>query len=99
MCDISCIQRIAEDKKVGLDENDAISVKVWATWLQEAGASVILKDKIDAAPARSGLSPDVFIFCIQTAFQKEQFNLIGSDFLGIDATHNTTQYVGLQLFT
>ena len=51
----------------------------------KGGASVILKDKIDTAPAGSGLSPDVFIFCIQTAF--ERFNLIGKDFLGIDATH------------
>ena len=50
-------------------------------------------------PPRSGLSPDTFIFCIQTAFQKKQFNIIGKDFVGIDATHNTTQYVGLQLFT
>ena len=24
----------AEDEKVRLDENDAVSVKVWATWLQ-----------------------------------------------------------------
>ena len=99
MRDINGIRQIAEDKKVWLDENDAVSVKVWATWLQEVGALVILKDKIDTAPAGSGLSPDVFIFCIQTAFQKEQFNLTGKDFLGIDATHNTTQYVGLQLFT
>ena len=99
MHDINRIRQIAEDEKVWLDENDTVSIKVWATWLQQAGASVILKDKIDAAPAGSGLSPDVFIFCIQTAFQKEQFNLIGKDFLGIDATHNTTQYVGLQLFT
>ena len=99
MCDINRIQQIAEDEKVWLDENDTVSVKVWATQLQQAGASVILKDKIDTAPAGSGLSPDVFIFCIQTTFQKEQFNLIGKKFLGIDATHNTTQYVGLQLLT
>ena len=99
MRDINRIQRIVEDDKIWLDENDAIFVKVWATWLQQAGASGILKDKIDAAPPGLGLSPDTFILCIHTAFQKDQFNLIGKDFLGIDATHNTTQYVGLQLFT
>ena len=49
MCDINHIQRIVEDNKIWLDENDAISIKVWATQLQQAGASVILKDKIDAA--------------------------------------------------
>ena len=92
MRDINCIQQIVEDEKICLDENDAISVKVWATWLQQEGASVILKDKIDAVPPESGLSPDTFIFCIQIAFQKDQYNLIGKDFLGIDDTHNTTQY-------
>ena len=75
MRDINHIQQIIEDDKIQLDENDAISVKVWATQLQQAGTSVILKDKIDATPPGSGLSPDTFILCIQTAFQKDQFNL------------------------
>jgi hypothetical protein len=97
--DINRLRRIVENEEIRLDENDAISIKVWATRLQEAGAEVILKDKIDAPPPGSGLSPDVFVFCIQTIFQKQQFNYIGKEFLGIDATHNTTQYVGLQLFT
>ena len=98
-CDINCLRRIVENEEICLDENDTISIKVWATRLQEAGAEVILKDKIDAPPPESGLSPDVFVFCIQTIFQKQQFNYIGKEFMGIDATHNTTQYVGLQLFT
>jgi hypothetical protein len=99
MCDINRIRRIVEDEDIRLNENDAISIKVWATRLQQEGAEIILKDKIDAPPPESGLSPETFVFCIQTKFQKDLFSAIGKDFLGIDATHNTTQYVGLQLFT
>ena len=29
----------------------------------------------------------------------EQFQKLGSDFVSIDATHNTTEYAGLNLFT
>ena len=61
MRDINHIRQIAEDEKVWLDENDTVSVKIWVTQLQQAGASVILKDKIDTAPAKSGLS-QMFLF-------------------------------------
>jgi hypothetical protein len=99
MRDINRVRRIVEDEEIRLDDNDAISIKVWATRLQQDGAEVILKDKIDAPPPGSGLSPDTFLMCIQTKFQKDQFRLIAKKFLCIDATHNTTQYAGLQLFT
>ena len=99
MRNINRIRWIVQDEDIRLDENDAISIKVWATRLQQEGAEIILIDKIDAPPLGSGLSPDTFVFCIQTKFQKDQFREIGNGFLGIDATHNTTQYVGLQLFT
>ena len=99
MRDINRIRQIVQDEDIWLDENDAISIKVWATRLQQEGAKIILNDKIDAPPPGSGLSPDTFIFCIQTRFQRDLFREIGKEFLGIDATHNTTQYVGLQLFT
>ena len=98
MRDVNRFQRIVDDEEIRFDENDMISIKVWATRLQEAGAKV-MKDKIDTPPPGSGLSPDTFVFCIQTKFQKNQFTLIGENFLGIDATHNTTQYAGLLLFT
>ena len=84
MRDINHIQRIVQDEDIRLDENDVISIKVWATWLQQEGAEIILIDKIDAPPPGSGLSPDTFIFCIQTKFQKDQFQEIGNGFLGID---------------
>src|ERR1700733_13157219 len=99
MHDINRIRQIVQDEDVRLDEYNAISIKIWATRLQQESAEIILKDKIDAPPPGSGLSPDTLVFCIQTEFQRDLFREIGKDFLGIDATHNTTQYVGLQLFT
>ena len=42
---------------------------------------------------------DVFVLCIQLNFQLEAFQHLGNAFLGIDATHNVTQYKGLLLFT
>jgi hypothetical protein len=99
MRDINRLRRIVEDEEIRFDPNDAVSIKVWATRLQQAGAGVILKDKIDPPPPGSRLSADTFVLCIQTVFQKNQFRSIGNDFLSIDATHNTTQYAGLQLFS
>jgi hypothetical protein len=99
MRDINRLRRIVDNEEIRLDENDAIFVKVWATRLQQEGAAAIVKDKIDPPPPGSGLSQDTFILCIQTEFQRDQFRVIGKDFLSIDATHNTTQYAGLQLFS
>jgi hypothetical protein len=58
-----------------------------------------LKDKLDPLPQESGLSSDDFVLCIQTKFQRDQFRMLGSKFLSIDATHNTCQYKGLQFYT
>ena len=99
MRDISRLRRIVENNEIRLDDNDAISVRLWVARLHQAGAEAILKDKLDPPPLGSGLSSDVFILCIQTQFQKEKYQELGSNFLSIDATHNTTQYAGLQLFT
>ena len=63
------------------------------------GGEAILKDKLDPLPQESGLSPDTFVVCIQTKFQRDQFQMLESDFLSIDATHNTCQYKGLQFYT
>ena len=99
MRDITCIRQIVEDTEICLDQNDAISIRLWSTQLQQDGAHVILKDKQDPPPLGSALSPEIFVLCIQTKFQCDRFQELGSDFVSIDATHNTTQYVGLQLFT
>ena len=99
MRDINRYRRIVVDEKICLDNNDAISLRLWVLQLQHDGSVCLLKDKIDPAPPESGLSPDSFVLCIQTKFQKDCFLALGSDFVSIDATHNTTQYEGLQLFT
>ena len=78
--DINCLRQTVENEEIWFDENDAISIKVWATWLQEVGAEVILKDKIDAPLLGSGLSPDVFVFCIQTKFQKRNLIILAKIF-------------------
>jgi hypothetical protein len=39
------------------------------------------------------------VLCIQTPFQLEAFQRLGNGFIGIDATHNVTQYQDFLLFT
>lgn len=99
MRDISRLRRIVENEEIRLDDNDTISVRLWVTRLRQCGAEAVLKDKRDPPPPGSGLSQQSFVLCVQTQFQMDRFQALGSDFLSIDATHNTTQYVGLQLFT
>ena len=99
MRDITRLRQIVEDTEIRLDHNDVISIRLWSTRLQQDSAHVILKDKHDPPPLGSSLSPKIFVLCIQTKFQCERFQELSSDFMSIDATHNTTQYVGLQLFT
>ena len=99
MRDIHRLCRIVENNEICLDDNDAISMRLWVTQLQQAGGEATLKDKLDPPPPGSELSPECFVLCFQTIFQRDQFQALGSNFLSIDATHNTTQYAGLQLFT
>jgi hypothetical protein len=93
------LRRIVENKEIRYDENDAISIRVWIAMIQQDGGDAILKDKLDPLPQESGLSSDDFVLCIQTKFQRDQFRMLGSNFLSIDATHNTCQYKGLQFYT
>ena len=98
MRNISHLHWIVENEEICLDDNDTISVRLWVTKLWQCGAGAILKDKMDPPPPESRLSQDSFVLCIQTEFQRDHFYMLGSDFLSIDATHNTTQYTGVQLF-
>ena len=97
--DIARLRRIVENQEIRFDDNDAISLRVWASNIQRDGGETLLKDILDPPPPGSGLSPEVFVLCIQTKFQKDQFKKLGSNFVSIDATHNTTEYKGLYLFT
>ena len=84
-----------ENDEIQLDENDVISVRCWVMTLQQSGVEAVLKDKLDPPPEGSGLSQDTFVLCIQTESQRSCFQELGSNFLSIDATHNTTQYAGV----
>ena len=99
MRDINRCRRIVEDVEIRLDGNDAVSLRLWVHRLQQAGAVCVLKDMKDPVPPESGLSPDSFVLCIQTEFQRDRFLALGDNFVSIDATHNTTLYEGIQLFT
>ena len=97
--DINRYRRIVEDVEIRLDDNDAISLRLWVLRLQQDGAECALKDKRDPPPPESGLPQDSFVLCVQTKFQQDRFQALGNNFVSIDATHNTTQYAGLQLFS
>ena len=84
---------------VQLDANDAQSTWNWVEMLKLEGEIVYYKDKQDPSPEGSDLASDLFIFCLQTKFQKEAYNCLGNAFLEINVTHNVTQYKGILLFT
>ena len=93
------IRKDVQRADIQLDPNDAQSAWNWVNTLQSEGEFVYYKDKRDPPPEGSDLMRDLFILCIQTKFQKEAYNHLGNAFLGIDATHNITQYKGILLFT
>jgi hypothetical protein len=47
----------------------------------------------------SDVEPGAFLLGIQTQYQQKCFRAWGRDFAGLDATHNTTYYAGMLLFT
>ena len=61
MQDITHLCWIVEDNKIHLDDNDAISIRLWVTWLWQGSVGMVLKDKRDPAPPGSGVDNDCFI--------------------------------------
>lgn len=57
------------------------------------------KGSNDPPEPGSHLEENVFVLCIQTPYQQNKFRELGTNFIGIDATHNTTQYANMSLFT
>jgi hypothetical protein len=47
----------------------------------------------------SNLAPDVFVLAIQTPYQRKCYGKWGRQFMGVDATHNTTYYENMSPFT
>ena len=74
-------------------------VNIWVDRLKDQNVLVYLKDKITPPPPGSDLNADTYVLCIQTAFQLDAFQRLGNGFIGIDATHNVTQYEDILLFT
>jgi hypothetical protein len=91
--------RIVEEEKIRLDKDDAISTRLWMDRLTADETQVFYKDKSNPSPFGSNLDKDAFIMCIQTPFQMDVFQRLGDGFIGIDATHNITQYADFLLFT
>ena len=88
-----------EQSSIRLHKEDAISVKLWLDRLKEKNTLVFLKDKVSPPPPGSDLAPDAYILCIQTPFQLDVFRRLRTGFIGIDVTHNVTQYADFLLFT
>jgi hypothetical protein len=101
MGEIGRIRKEIERESIRLDPNDARSTRIWVEKLQSEGNGnfVYYKDKLDPPPEHSNLAEDVFFLCIQMKFQRDAFRRLGNAFLGVDATHNCTQYEGILLFT
>ena len=96
------VNHVAQDlvnDKIRLHPDDAISTRLSLEDLASKGTYVFYKDKQDRAPIDSRLPDDAFVLCIQTSFQLDAFRRLGTGFIGIDATHNVTQYQDLLLFT
>ena len=96
--DVNRMARALDDEKIRLHPEDAISTKLWVDRLKADNALVFYKDKIGLPPPDSRLDQDLFILCIQTEFQLDAFRCLGNGFIGINATHNITQYQDLLLF-
>ena len=99
MGEICRIRKEVQRADIRLDANDAHSTRIWVDKLRSQGDFVYYKDKRDPSPEGSDLANNLFALCIQSKFQKEAYERLGNGFLGIDATHNVTQYKGIQLFT
>ena len=99
MGEIGRIRKDIERERIRLDPNDSNSTRIWVDNLVSEGHFICYKDKLDQPPDGSNLADDVFFLCIQMKFQKDAFRRLGNAFLGVDATHNCTQYEGILLFT
>ena len=100
MKDINHIATALERETTQKDPKDEISIKMWLdSDLREQGTRSFCKDRQDPPPQGSRLAEDLFILILQTRFQLDAFQRLGSSILGIDATHNTTCYSGVMLIT
>lgn len=57
------------------------------------------KSSSDPPPLDSSVESNTFMLAFQTPYQQKCFHAWGKDFAGLDATHNTTYYENMLLFT
>jgi hypothetical protein len=96
---LTTLKREIETREIQLHPQDGPSIILWAARLSAGQALVTFKMSCDPAPVGSGLASDAFIVIIQMSYQKQKFRDWGKSFIEIDATHNTTQYENVSLFT
>ncbi|KAI0040579.1 hypothetical protein FA95DRAFT_1502627 [Auriscalpium vulgare] len=97
--DVHRIEVQIEAELVRFHPEDGVSTARWVHKLREDGTFVVFKSIADPVPEGSEIEEDAFILIIQSEFQREAYERYGPNFFGIDATHNTTQYAGMLLFT
>jgi len=98
--EVNQIARVLNNHRTRLHPDDAIATRLLLEELSKHNGSLIFyKDKQDRAPINSRLPEDAFVLCLQTDFQLNAYREFGNGFIGIDATHNITQYQDLLLFT
>ena len=88
--------QVLEGHETRLNTEDAVATWMLTDQLSTKGHLTFYKNKQDRDPR---LPDDAFVLCIQTDFQLDAFQCLGDSFIGIDATHNITQYQDLLLFT
>jgi hypothetical protein len=97
--DVSRLGHVVKHQEIRLHEQDVISVRLLLDRLRDNNTLVFYKDKADQPPSNSQLEQDTFVLCIQARFQLDVFRHLGDRFIGVDATHNITTYLGFLLFT
>ncbi|KAF5342494.1 hypothetical protein D9611_001695 [Ephemerocybe angulata] len=97
--DVRRIQRSIKEETIRLAPTDGASVLEWARQLRDDGHFVFLKTSAEGAPLGSGLDSKSFVLIIQTKYQQELWKQRAASYAGIDATHNTTHYQNMSLFT
>src|ERR1700730_5438171 len=88
-----------EAENIWLHHQDGQSVLEWVDHLRKSGDLLAFKSSSDPPPPGSSLAPDTFALLIQTKYQRDVFHKHGHTFAGIDATHNTTHYENMSLFS
>jgi len=97
--EVNQIAHALDNDKIRLHPDDAISTRLLIGQLAAQDTCTFYKDRQDRAPIDSRLPGDAFVLCIQTSFQLDAFRCLGKNFIGINATHNITQYQNILLFT